>query len=233
MRTFFIFSCKITLSIALCCVVLSHSVMSDSLGPHGLYPTRLLCPWDSPGKNTGMGCHTLFQGIFPTQGSNPESPALPADSLPSEPPGKLPNTWGYLVSPFHRMTKRYLFICLEQSHQPLPQILKFPIQYWYDVELAEGHVHQPVVMVLMMQPLTAIKLWSMCAHLDFQPPIPLLSPKKRKSSFSLPAPIHPNPAQMSRICFLFFRTRKLESYKELLRDSFPSVCPRKKRLNFQ
>ena len=36
----------------------------------GLYPTGLLCPWDSPGKNTGMGCHSFFEGIFPTQGSN-------------------------------------------------------------------------------------------------------------------------------------------------------------------
>ena len=39
------------------------SVMSDSLQPHGLYPTWLLCPWDSPGKNTGMGCHALLQGM--------------------------------------------------------------------------------------------------------------------------------------------------------------------------
>ena len=34
-------------------------------------PARLLCPWDSPGKNTGVGCHFLLQGIFPTQESNP------------------------------------------------------------------------------------------------------------------------------------------------------------------
>ena len=39
--------------------------------PHGLYPTRLLCPWDSPGKNIGVGCHSLLHGIFPTQGLNP------------------------------------------------------------------------------------------------------------------------------------------------------------------
>ena len=44
--------------------------MSDSLLPPGLYPTRLLCPWDSPGENIGMGCHFLLQGIFLTQGSN-------------------------------------------------------------------------------------------------------------------------------------------------------------------
>ena len=35
---------------------------------HGLYPARLLCPWNLPGKNTGVGCHALLQGIFPTQG---------------------------------------------------------------------------------------------------------------------------------------------------------------------
>ena len=48
----------------------SCSVMSDSLRPHGLKPTRLLLPWDFPGKSTGVGCHLLLQGIFPTQGSD-------------------------------------------------------------------------------------------------------------------------------------------------------------------
>ena len=41
-----------------------------TLRPHGL-PARLLCPWDSPGKNPGVGCHSLLQGIFPTQELNP------------------------------------------------------------------------------------------------------------------------------------------------------------------
>ena len=40
----------------------SRSVMSDSSRPHGLQPTRLLCPWDFPGKSTGVGCHCLLQG---------------------------------------------------------------------------------------------------------------------------------------------------------------------------
>ena len=39
----------------------SHTVMSDSLWPHGLKPARFLCPWDSPGKNTGVGCLSLLQ----------------------------------------------------------------------------------------------------------------------------------------------------------------------------
>ena len=39
----------------------SRSVVSDSLWPHGVQPTRLLCPWDFPGKSTGVGCHCLLQ----------------------------------------------------------------------------------------------------------------------------------------------------------------------------
>ena len=49
----------------------SYSVVLDSLRPNGLWPAKLLCLWISPGKNIGMGCHFLLQGIFPTQGSNP------------------------------------------------------------------------------------------------------------------------------------------------------------------
>ena len=49
----------------------SHSVVSDSLRLHGLKPARLFCPCDFSGKNTGVGCHALLQGISLTQGSNP------------------------------------------------------------------------------------------------------------------------------------------------------------------
>ena len=73
----------------------SCSVVSDSLWPHGLQPARVLCPWDSPRKNTGAGSHSFLRGIFPTQGSNPgllhcrqilywgtrEAPRLPERSL--------------------------------------------------------------------------------------------------------------------------------------------------------
>ena len=48
----------------------SHSVVSNSLRPHGLQPTRILYPWNFPGKNTGAGCHFLLQVIFWTQGLN-------------------------------------------------------------------------------------------------------------------------------------------------------------------
>ena len=43
---------------------------SNSLQPCGMQPVRRLCPWDSPGTNTGVGCHGLLQGIFPTRRSN-------------------------------------------------------------------------------------------------------------------------------------------------------------------
>ena len=50
--------------------VLSHSVVSDTLRPHGLLSTRLFCPWDFPGKNTGVRFHFLLQEFFLTQGLN-------------------------------------------------------------------------------------------------------------------------------------------------------------------
>ena len=65
--------------------------MSDSLQPYGPQPTRLLCPCDSPGKNTEVGCHALLQGIFPIQGSNLHFSRLlhwQVGSLPLVPPGK-------------------------------------------------------------------------------------------------------------------------------------------------
>ncbi|CAM9884602.1 unnamed protein product [Rangifer tarandus platyrhynchus] len=67
----FAFPCPSSPDAATLCV-LSQPVVSDSLRPHGLYPTRLLCPWNPcPGKNAGVGSHSLRQGIFPTQGLNP------------------------------------------------------------------------------------------------------------------------------------------------------------------
>ena len=73
------------------------SVESDSLRLHGLWPTSLFCPWDSTGKNTGVGCHFL-QGIFRTQGLNPHLLSLlhwQVGSLPLASPGKpsVNGTW--------------------------------------------------------------------------------------------------------------------------------------------
>ena len=64
----------------------SHSVISNSLQPHE--PAMLLCPWNSPGKKTGVGCHSFLQGNLPNPGIEPRSSALQAGYLPSDLPGK-------------------------------------------------------------------------------------------------------------------------------------------------
>ena len=53
------------------CACWVASVMPNPLWSSGLQPTRLPCPWDSPGRNTAVGCHALLQDSFPIQGSNP------------------------------------------------------------------------------------------------------------------------------------------------------------------
>ena len=109
--------------------MLACSVVSNSLQPHGLQPTGLLCPWNSRGKNTGGGCHFLLQGIFLTQGLNPHLLSLlhrQVGSLPLAPPGK---PWLF----FQREPRKLILAvdCLSPGHsegfrasgrqpQPLP-----------------------------------------------------------------------------------------------------------------
>ena len=65
-----VYMCMVVTLFPLCSESVSGSVVSDSLWLHGLYN---LCPWNTPGKTTGMDSHSLFLGIFPIQGSNPVS----------------------------------------------------------------------------------------------------------------------------------------------------------------
>ena len=89
-----------------CCLLFNCQVVSDSLRPHDLWPTGLLCRWDSPGKNTGVGCHFFFQGIFLIQGSNPcllcllqwQADILPLSHLGSLTPLKNENVSFLVVS---------------------------------------------------------------------------------------------------------------------------------------
>ena len=73
------------------CVLSSFQSCPAPRWHYGLQPTRLLLSRDSPGKDTGVGCHSLLQGIFPTQGSNLHLLCLlhwQVGSLPLKPPGK-------------------------------------------------------------------------------------------------------------------------------------------------
>ena len=71
----------------ICVCMVSRSVLSDSLWPHGLQPTSLFCPCDSPEEYwSGLPCPSW--GDVPKPGIKPGLPELHADSLPSESPGK-------------------------------------------------------------------------------------------------------------------------------------------------
>ena len=74
----------------MCCAVLSCPVVSDSLRPHGLWPTRLLCPWEFSRQEYWSGLPR--PPLLHNPGIKPRSPTLQAVSLPSEPPGKPKNT---------------------------------------------------------------------------------------------------------------------------------------------
>ena len=83
-----LYSCPI-----LCCLV--AQLCPTLLRPYGLQPARLLCPWDSPGKNTGAGCHAFLQEIFPTQGLNLTGSVLknlPANAGDAGNTGSIPGT---------------------------------------------------------------------------------------------------------------------------------------------
>ena len=86
------------------------SVVSDSLRPYGLEPARLLCPWDSPGKNTGVRSYSLLQKIFPTQQLNPSPLHCRQILYRLEPSGTEDHVKNYIVFiPFY--VTIYMFHC--------------------------------------------------------------------------------------------------------------------------
>ena len=101
---------QVLVTFTTCACSAVQSVVSDSLQKYGLQSARRHCAWGFPGKNTGMGCHFLLQGIFPTQGSNSHLLHLlhwQADSLPLS----------HLVGP--------LMLSLDAEKEPLPGEVKF------------------------------------------------------------------------------------------------------------
>ena len=110
------------------------SVVSNSLQPHGLQPASVcgvLCPWDSPGRNTGVGCHFLLQGIFPAQGSSPRLmyPTHWHAFFATVPPGKPLQMCSDSISWCIRMLRRQEKLPLgykelKRRLPPLPKSLK-------------------------------------------------------------------------------------------------------------
>ena len=91
--------------------VLSRSSHVWVFHTHGLQSTRLFCPWDPPGKNIGVDCHVLLQGILWTQGSNPSLLCVlhwQEGSLPLAPPGEAWNHSEPCTSPVGREGECFL-----------------------------------------------------------------------------------------------------------------------------
>ena len=104
----------------------SHSVMCNSLGPRGLQPASILCPWTSLGKNTGVDCHFLPLGALPDPGIEPASPALTVGFSTTEPPGE------------HALGNRDLFYFSEG--QPADQLF-FSFTYHLSLSTTRGRYH--------------------------------------------------------------------------------------------
>ena len=98
--------------------------MSVSLWPHGLWPTRLLCPWDSLGKNPGVGYHFLLQGIFPTQESNRGHPRCRQTLYPLNHQGS-PNYWKTGVEVSRKIVDLSSFLVLSASTSHIFMLSRF------------------------------------------------------------------------------------------------------------
>ena len=92
----------------------------------------LLSPWNFPGKNSGMGCHFLLQGVFPTQGLNPHHLCIlhwQADSLPTVPPGK----------PNHSLLSMQQHYALKTVHTLLKKCSQFVNQVYFNFKKMLGN----------------------------------------------------------------------------------------------
>ena len=142
------------------CACSVASVVSDSLQPHRLQPARFLSPWDSPGKNTGVGFHALLQGLFLTQGSNPHHLCLLRcrQILYPEPPGKPPekeSVYKWIILLYtrnnHNIINQLYFNKNTYIHT---HILKSPFSYLIDIEFQFGvmkNFWRWVVMMVALQ----------------------------------------------------------------------------------
>ena len=111
-----------------CCLVVKSCL--TLLWPHGLQPARLLCPWDFLGKKTGVGCHFLFQGMFPMEPSKLCLLHWQADSLPRNHVGSP----CFFVYKYTNIDYK-IFICSFGSHKPFlkwEEVSLFCFSKWGD-----------------------------------------------------------------------------------------------------
>ena len=136
--------------------------MSDSVRPHRRQPTRLPRPWDSPGKNTGVGCHLLLQCVkVKSESEGAQSCLTLSDPMDCSPPGSSLQFWTNVcwhISTVINITKNSFtflkILCALPPHGPLPTtdffilsiILPFPechvVGHWLDI-VRYGYNIQP------------------------------------------------------------------------------------------
>ena len=131
--------------------------MSESSWPYGLYPARLLCPWDSPGETTGVDCHSLLQGIFLTTGSDSVS-CLAGGFFTAEPPGR-PQCLGLgQLTNFH--VSSLLAFKLPYEVSPISPILKMRKLRCHNVRyLVRGHSERRRAISSQSQLLSSSFFW--------------------------------------------------------------------------
>ena len=123
-----------------CCCCCIASVVSDSVQPHRQQPTRLHCPWDSSGKNTGVGCHFLLQSMKVKSESEvtPLCPTL-SDLRDCSPPGSSVHgifqarvlEWGAIAFSRQVLSHVQIFIIpWTVAHQAPPSMGFSRQEYW-------------------------------------------------------------------------------------------------------
>ena len=119
-----------------CCCCQVTSVVSDSVQPHRRQPTRLHRPWDSPGKNTGVGYHFLLQCMKEKSESEVAQSCLTlCDPMDCSPPGSSVHEifqarvleWGAIAFSvkLHSINKNYLIEFITRKHNKLPHLWKY------------------------------------------------------------------------------------------------------------
>ena len=120
--------------------------MSDSVRPHRQQPTRLFCPWDSPGKNTGVVCHFLLQCMkVKSQSEVAQSCLTPSDPMDCSPPGSSVHgifqarvlEWGAFFWSCHTACR---LLVSPRGIEPVPLTVKvWKLNHWTTRELPGDH----------------------------------------------------------------------------------------------
>ena len=149
----------------------SHSVVSNSSQPHGLQPTRLLCPWDFPGKSTGVGCHCLLlvrNGVL--KNSNRQYLRLGPRNLCFE-KQEFEKHWSglscfhfHLSLPFHMRQDQFLFFSKIIKHKPERFNANLPEMPWPRAASIFRYIHDNHILDIVFASHLSEGLYKNCLY---------------------------------------------------------------------